>query len=474
MALQERSITRCRFAPSRYEAIVVTIVMAIAFLSYALVWRQAPLLSPDSPSYMRLARQIKAGNITELSLRTPGFPLFLILTGSEVTPGRALYYVALLLHFFVVGLLAWLLRLLGIDRRLVMCMIGIALLPPYVEPSAYADSENLCQFLVVVAAVCAVLWRFTERRSLLWGFGLAALGAGLVRPTYQFLVVAIGLAIVLGCVAGIGRTEPVLKLVGTLARPVLLVAGVLGGYAAFNGMKFGYFDTSGMTAITLSHKTATFIECLPDSYAQIRSTLLKYRDREILMPFSDHTGQNYVHRALPEVIELSGNDRAKAFRALKTADLYLITHKPVSYLIEALKAGVTYWMPEDGDLSGDGSGKWRALWAVMQMAIVGVFITLAVALTGLAAVFFGARMRTQGQLAISPQTREQITTYGIGMATVLYSAAISCFAGMGLPRFRETSDLIILACCFVGASLFIRSADFIADSLRYRMARPAC
>jgi hypothetical protein len=83
-----------RFTPSHSEAAVVIIIIAVAFLWYATVWRQAPLLSLDSPRSMRLAREIKAGAMTELSIRTLGFPLFLILTGSEVTPGRALYFLS--------------------------------------------------------------------------------------------------------------------------------------------------------------------------------------------------------------------------------------------------------------------------------------------------------------------------------------------------------------------------------------------
>jgi hypothetical protein len=454
--------------PWQKDCTIIAVTLILALISYAAAWRHAPFLSLDSPSYMSLARDLKAGTLTELSIRTPGFPLFLILTGSERTPRRVLFDMSLGLYFSAVGLLAWFLRSLGIRCRLIFCMMVIAILPPYVEPSAYADSENLCQFMVVVSTLSAALWRITQRRTFLWIYGIAALGAALTRPTYQFFVLAVAAAILLGNSLNLGKRERTLKLARALAGPVLLSILVLGGWATVNFMKFRYFDTSGMTAITLGHKTASFVECLPNEYTELRSTLLKYRDRELLIPFSDHTGQNYIHRALPELIRSAGNDKAKAFRVLKAADIYLITHKPASYLLESLKAGVTYWMPEDGELSNHNSGKWRVLWAVVQMAIVGGFLALAIIFVGFALVCLWVRGRVDWQLAVSQETADQITAYGICLMSVLYSAAISSFAGMGLPRFRETSDLMILACCFLGGVLFLKTADFLATCLGYR------
>jgi hypothetical protein len=44
--------------------------------------------------------------IDELHLRTPGYPLLLLLTGSSQAPTRTLFFTSLLLHFASVWLLA--------------------------------------------------------------------------------------------------------------------------------------------------------------------------------------------------------------------------------------------------------------------------------------------------------------------------------------------------------------------------------
>ena len=104
-------------------------ILAAAFVFYLFLWPEAPQLSLDSPSYLRLARDIRAGHLSELSIRTPGFPLFLLVMGSENNPTRSLYYVQLLLYFTSAGLLAALLRMLQLDRRYILGFVLFSVLP---------------------------------------------------------------------------------------------------------------------------------------------------------------------------------------------------------------------------------------------------------------------------------------------------------------------------------------------------------
>jgi hypothetical protein len=204
---------------------------------------------------------------------------------------------------------------------------------------------------------------------------------------------------------------------------------------------------------------------LPERFAGLRSILVKHRDRELLIPYSDHSGQNYVHRALPDILQLYGNDRTKAFQELKAADIYLITHKPLSFFIEGLKAAITYWMPEDGELSTSGSGILRSLWGVLQLVIVAAFLLLSFTATAFGFLLAIGRLCGGTQVEMSPLTANRVAVYGIALLVVLYGSAISCFGGMGLPRFRETSDLLILMCAFLAPVLILEGVRSLVPRL---------
>jgi len=106
--------------------------------------------SLDSPTYMALAQQIKAGHITSLSQRTPGLPLFLLAMGSETTPRRILFYAQLILHFVSLGMLAWLLSYLGIGRLWIVLLLAAGSLPIL-----------SCRPRMPIAKRCAIIQRRT-------------------------------------------------------------------------------------------------------------------------------------------------------------------------------------------------------------------------------------------------------------------------------------------------------------------------
>ena len=80
--------------------------LALMFGVYTRQWEAAPYLSSDTPGYMSLAADMKQLTLTQMHGRTPGFPLFLLLTGADQGPTRFFYYASLALHFGAV--LFWL------------------------------------------------------------------------------------------------------------------------------------------------------------------------------------------------------------------------------------------------------------------------------------------------------------------------------------------------------------------------------
>ena len=433
---------------------MVLVLLALAWCGYSWVWPQAPLVSGDSGSYMQLGAELKAGHLPRPSQRTPGYPLLLVLTGSERHPSRILFHVSLALHFcaliIVVHLVRW---LCGPGWAATAVIVG--LLPPYIEPSAYVLSEGLTEFVLIVALALLLRWLFCGRLAYAVACGVAAVAAGFVRPTYVPLAVLLGVgALVCGVVGWTPRAR-----IGALARGAALCAiisiAAFGAWAELNQLHFRYWGITTLGPYAMATKTATFVEDLPDRYAGLREVLVRHRDRFVTEHFTDHTGQNYIFRAMPEVLALYGNDERKALRALEDANLYLILHKPMSYLIDCLKVLPVYWTPVEGPLILALPGPARAIWALLQMVVVALFFVQAIALGGLGLLQISVRLQRQGATvwgsrSLDPQL---LSAYAIAMSVVLYTWLASCFLAIGLPRYRTPTDLLVLFTTLLGLAI---------------------
>src|SRR6266852_872523 len=80
-------------------AVLYAFLFAVAFWAYTTLWRHAPVMTSDSPSYLAVASDLVDFRIDHLHYRTPGYPLLLLITGSGELPNRALFFLSLLLHF---------------------------------------------------------------------------------------------------------------------------------------------------------------------------------------------------------------------------------------------------------------------------------------------------------------------------------------------------------------------------------------
>ena len=70
-------------------AIVYVLLFAVALWFYTTSWVTAPIVVSDSPTYLSTAQRLLNLQISEL--RTPGYPLLLVLTGSAQSPNRTLF-----------------------------------------------------------------------------------------------------------------------------------------------------------------------------------------------------------------------------------------------------------------------------------------------------------------------------------------------------------------------------------------------
>src|SRR5271170_6941967 len=116
-----------------------------ALVMYGALWPQAPLRNTDTTGYLMPLRDFLAhGHLTEVPGRTPGLPLFLLITGT----GRSYFYAGLLLYLLGLGGLVHLLFRLRVRPWLVWSFAFLVLLPPFAQNVAYIASEGLTETLL--------------------------------------------------------------------------------------------------------------------------------------------------------------------------------------------------------------------------------------------------------------------------------------------------------------------------------------
>ena len=448
VAAPARGGERRRAAP----VFLVAAVLAVAFIAYSAAWRTAPIWTLDTPSYQRVAKDLKNFQISGLHQRTPGYPLLLALAGAEEKLNRGLFVATLILHLLAAGVAAWLLAFLGLGRIAVAAFLALALLPPYVESSAHAITESLCEVCVVAAVAAFVYWLARGRLPAALLAGFAAAFAALVRPTYQAFLPLLAVLALVCLLCGWAPGVNFGKLAGHFGAAGAVWVSLVGGYAWLNYRATGIFDTSSMGAIVISHKVATVVEFLPDRYAGLREILVRHRDALITKPFGDHTGQDYIYRAIPELRAYYHGDDRRMLDAVKEASVYLVRAKPMTYLHESGKLLFSFWMPVDHPLSIRGSGMLRAVWALVQSAVNALFLFQALVLTGVGIFIAGVRaLRRRG--AFEPLLCAAWVT---GIATVFYTMLISCFVGVGDSRYRVPVDYIMFATILIGLAIWRR------------------
>ena len=457
VTVQAPSVGRVPFASrSHWDVFTLGALLLVALVVYAVAWPQAPVITPDTPSYIRLASDISHLHISRLHQRTPGYPLIMALAGSAEAPTRLLFWLMLALQFGATAGIAVHLRRMGISRASGILFVALALLPPFVAPAAYAETETTAQFAIVLTYLGLVAWLTIGRWKAFALFVLAGTFTAFVRPTYELLVPVLAIGALLVSAAAPARPK-LFQRCAALILATGLSAAALGSYAFLNYRRFGYFDLSYMGAYALNHKTAGVVEFLPDRFGPMREILIRHRDRLLVAPYDDHTGENYIYRAVPELLALYGGDQVRMLKEIKKANIYLITHKPFSFIHEGLKSIGSYWMPIEYPLITGDSGALRGASAAFQWLFIGVWLLQALVVGGASVLWLSALAAGYRTPVLDDNRRALLTGWLVGMAIILYTLMISCFAGIGDPRYRTPADLVMIGNTFIGYSLWRKS-----------------
>lgn len=414
-------------------------------------------MASDSYGYLVVSQDLADGTLESLHFRSVGYPWLLVLTGSAEEPTRALFVVSLGLHFLAVALGAGCLRNLGLPLVLRLVFVALASLPPFVQSSALVLTENLSQFLLVLAFVLLLRGIRSEASRWVAAAGLVLGWSALVRPTFQALAPSLGLALLLLPPILSGR-RPGRRDWRAAAWLVAASSLVLLATATWNQIRFDHFGISpGNLGYSLSTKTVRVLERLPERYAAEREALIRARDQHLVERGSSHTAEQYLPQAKPELRRVSGLEGVELEALILELNLLLIREAPLTYLIEVFKSVPGYLFPVANSFSTGGSPALFLVWAGLHFAILGFFLLQAVVLAGVTLLRLTRRIRARRQglphpdLGISPQV---LSAYLLAATIIVYTMFISCVVHHGESRFRVPTDLLILMTALLGARLW--------------------
>jgi len=446
----ERRDQRLLAGLPRGTAYVYALLCLLALIAYGMVWRDAPVIAGDSPSYLAVARDLSDLQLERVHDRSPGYPLFLVGLGSSERPTRVLFFATLLLHLGSIWLLGIVLFQAGAGERWLKLLCLGLILPPYAESSAYVMTETLAQFTLVVGFTALMFWISRRRAWWLVLSGVALGYAALTRPAYQALAPA--LAVILCLIPLV--TRPSFTIRDALRAGVglaVIAVGMLGIYAVVNGSATGYFGITPMLGFNLSTRTVSVIERLPDEYADAREIMIRARDAQLVRSGSSHTGYSYIHEARPQLAELTGLDTPQLSAYTLRLNLLLIRAAPLQYLEEVAKAVGPYWFPSARELAIMSSRRIQLLWVALHFAIVLIFALQFIVMTGMG-LHQITRWLIGAELPRSAVERDlfRASAYVIATVIVIYTMVLSCMVDVGDTRQRVPTDVFILFLTLLG------------------------
>ncbi len=407
-------------------------LLAVVFYLHA--WANAPVMVADSSGYLAVARDLAAGGQAKPSIRTPGYPILLLLSGASEQPTRRLFLIQLVLQILAVFLACAALRSIGAGLTLVVAVGLLGLLPPFVLRSAFVLTENLTQFCVVLAVAC--LQRFLDRGRAAWlvlssfAFGYAAL----TRPALQLAAVALGLLLWLLRI----RTR---SFAFSFPRALLLMGGTIvlvGGYAVVNEVRFGSSGTTTTLGFNLADLCPSLYGEIPDPTTR-RLLVQERNDAYVAGRAVEWAHYRAYDRLLAELHktpeEIEPWLRAQLTRAI-------LSH-PIQYL-QAVSVSVTrFWFPAAGDLPLLREKRYQILWWPLHFFLMGLL-----AAEGL--VFGAWFLLANFGARFNESINRAWILWFVCMAVVLYNAAVSCLFEIGEVRFRSATEMLLLLAAGAG------------------------
>jgi hypothetical protein len=336
-----------------FWALIVLIVGLMSRLLMVLLYQ--PVSYSDTPSYRRLAEAVLRGFAKYDGTRTPGYPVFMALVGNDqsVWLAQLVLGLATTLLLFYIG---WKLT----DKPWFGGLIGLAhtfnLGQLFFESNLL--TESLTTFLLILTLTGVLAWLYHPKFRSIWLaalLGLVSTLTLLVRPLFIYIPVytvlflwfsfrTISRPVYPENIDDI-REEEKSALVKHLPWRFIIafmipVVLLLGGWFNFIHSQFGDWSLTTMTGYHLIQHTGSYFEYVPDEYAILRDTYIKYRDTQIAQ-FGTQT--NTIWEAIPELSRLSGYNFYDLSRVLAKISIQLILEHPQLFIKNALQGWWMFW-----------------------------------------------------------------------------------------------------------------------------------
>jgi hypothetical protein len=332
------------------------IVFLVAFLERLLtIFLYQPAPFSDTPSYRRLAGTVLQGFANYDGTRTPGYPVFLALVGSDQTVWYVQLFLGLLttLLLFYIG---W--KLIGKPwfGGLIALAHTLNLGQLFFESDLL--TESLTTFLVVLSIAGVLYWFLNPGKRSIWlafSLGLVSTLALFVRPLFIYLPFLTLLVLWLAPRPKLQTAEPNNQATVIEKRSPLHLAHfpwfssfiflvpvlvLLGGWVSFIHARFGDWSLTTMTGYHLVQHTGNFFEYVPDEYATLRDIYIKYRDAHIA---EYGTQTNTIWEAIPEMSQATGYSFYGLSRVLARISIQLILRHPLLYLQSVATGWWMFW-----------------------------------------------------------------------------------------------------------------------------------
>ena len=358
------------------------LALGIALIERLVLWLSYPPVSyNDTPSYWRLAGALVDKMHGYDGTRTPGYPFLMALAGNDQHVYLLQLAMGLLMTalFFYIG---W--RASGRASFGALVALGHTLNLGQLFFEANLITETLATFWLVVMVVGVFIWYRGKHYQTLWLaaiIGLSGAFAALARPLYFFIPVWVAVCL---AVSWQPRKQDKRGLhIGPIKidwRPLVgvLIVGLIpmGLWVRYISNTYGMLSPTTMTGYNLIQHTGYYFEDVPDEYAALRDTYLKYR-AERMAAFG--TQGNTIWDAIPEMQQVSGLNFYDLSRTLAKISTRLIIEHPLQYLKYAAQG---WWM------------YWRApvYWAPQQLISPGLQLVLPLLVKGERLVLFALNM----------------------------------------------------------------------------------
>jgi hypothetical protein len=295
-----------------------------------------PVSYSDTGSYRRLAETILNGWINYDGTRTPGYPVFLALVGSDRSVVLAQMVMGILITLIVFYL--------GYRVSHQALFAGLAALGHTLNLNqlffeANLITETLATFWVMLALLGAAYWIFNADKRSIWlglAIGLSASLAALTRPLFVFLPFWLALFM-----AFFSKGMKLHFDWRPLATTFALGAVMIAGWINYIHENFYMWSMSSMNGYIMVQHTGYYFEYVPDKFASLRDTYIKFRDERIA---KYGTQGNAIWDAIPEMQKESGYSFFEMSALLSHLSMDLIRDHPDLYLKYVWEGWWMFWL----------------------------------------------------------------------------------------------------------------------------------